>query len=495
MFTKERYQKNNPSQNYGPRIPCNKYHPKIYAKNKTSLKKKISNQLWKNQPKYNIWKERELEKENDKNYLNYSSSKKYYSYRTCDKKENLNKDKEMQLKKKENLEEKKDKEDYSMNEYDCEYVNNRKNIYFYQNEEYYSTSGNSQKDKKESEKENKDNESNDKKSDVNNSNGENNDIKISGSDTKSNSSFHENEELNNIIYSSSSQENQEGVKEKRGESNGGKIKHKNKNKSINRNNKFPRKNLQPEEEKTEFNEEHKNSREKIQMYISEEEINKIQKKQGKKNKNKKINNNNYFFSCNNPSNILNNKNDLKKSNSSQLVPSKNLSLTLSPLSNPLPPLNTFTFSSLLSHTLPSSSLSNNPSSSISQNSSISSPLDQGQQSSQSNEPFNKFNSVNQELGMTQIINPIVENTEILSVNVKIAKDKIVVFKLRRFDDLFLTVKLFCEINCIKEKFMKPIITKALCTLNSIYQIYNAKLDSKNIKVLKMLNNFYNDTSI
>ena len=89
---------------------------------------------------------------------------------------------------------------------------------------------------------------------------------------------------------------------------------------------------------------------------------------------------------------------------------------------------------------------------------------------QLNEPYNKFNSANNEL-ITHIINPIVENTEILEVNVKIAKDKNVVFKLRRFDDLFLTVKLFCEINSISEKLMKPIITKALCTLNSIYQIY------------------------
>ena len=72
---------------------------------------------------------------------------------------------------------------------------------------------------------------------------------------------------------------------------------------------------------------------------------------------------------------------------------------------------------------------------------------------QLNEPYNKFNSVNNEL-ITHVINPIVENTEILEVNVKIAKDKSVVFKLRRFDDLFLTIKFFCEINSIDEKFIK-----------------------------------------
>ena len=113
---------------------------------------------------------------------------------------------------------------------------------------------------------------------------------------------------------------------------------------------------------------------------------------------------------------------------------------------------------------------------------------------QLNEPYNKFNSVNNEL-ITPVINPIIENTEILEVNVKIAKDKNAIFKLRRFDDLFLTVKLFCEINSIEEKLMKPIITKALCTLNSIYQIYNTQLDSRNIRVLQMLKAFNNNTFI
>ena len=113
---------------------------------------------------------------------------------------------------------------------------------------------------------------------------------------------------------------------------------------------------------------------------------------------------------------------------------------------------------------------------------------------QLNEPYNKFNSVNSELN-EPIIVPMVENTEILKVNVKISKDKYVVFKLRRFDDLFLTVKLFCEINSIEEKLIRPLITKALCTLNSIYQIYNTQLDSRNIKILQMLKTINSDSEI
>jgi len=112
----------------------------------------------------------------------------------------------------------------------------------------------------------------------------------------------------------------------------------------------------------------------------------------------------------------------------------------------------------------------------------------------SSEPYNKYNSINQDLNQFWI-NPIAENTEILNVKVKISESKSAVFKLRRFDDLFLTVKLFCEINSIDEKLMKPIIIKALCALNNIYQTINANLDDKLIQRLKKLNNFVNNTYI
>ena len=110
------------------------------------------------------------------------------------------------------------------------------------------------------------------------------------------------------------------------------------------------------------------------------------------------------------------------------------------------------------------------------------------------EPYNKYNTVNQDLNKL-MANPMSENTEILNVSVKISKNKKVLFKLRRFDDLFLTVKLFCEINQIEEKLMKPIIIKILCALNSIYQIYNFQLDEKNIQRLKRINSFINNTFI
>ena len=110
------------------------------------------------------------------------------------------------------------------------------------------------------------------------------------------------------------------------------------------------------------------------------------------------------------------------------------------------------------------------------------------------EPFNKYNSINQEINQFWI-NPIAENTEILNVNVKISKNKSAIFKLRRFDDLFLTVKLFCEINSIDEKLMKPIIIKSLCALNNIYQVFNTQIDEKNLKRLRIVRNFINNIFI
>ena len=83
-------------------------------------------------------------------------------------------------------------------------------------------------------------------------------------------------------------------------------------------------------------------------------------------------------------------------------------------------------------------------------------------------------------------NPDFENTEILRVNVKISKDKNAIFRLKRYDDVFETIKIFCEINLIDEKLIKPLIIKSLSAMNTIYQIMNCKLDDENIKLLKSI---------
>ena len=97
--------------------------------------------------------------------------------------------------------------------------------------------------------------------------------------------------------------------------------------------------------------------------------------------------------------------------------------------------------------------------------------------------INKFDEKNTEIKHYET-NPIFENTPILQVNVKLPDNRIVRFNLRRYDDLFFTIKLFCEINSVEEKLIKPIIIKSLCTINTIYQIYNCQLSPEDISVLK-----------
>jgi hypothetical protein len=105
---------------------------------------------------------------------------------------------------------------------------------------------------------------------------------------------------------------------------------------------------------------------------------------------------------------------------------------------------------------------------------------------------NKFDeNLNEIKKYEPLVNPAFENTEILKVNVKLPNNETVVYKLRRFDDLFLTIKLFCEINSIDEKLIKPLIIKSLCTINTIYQIYNSQITSEDVAELKKIKH-YND---
>jgi len=86
-----------------------------------------------------------------------------------------------------------------------------------------------------------------------------------------------------------------------------------------------------------------------------------------------------------------------------------------------------------------------------------------------------------------------ENTDILEINVKISPDKTLTFKIRRYDDMFKTVKIFCEINKLDIKLIRPFIIYIIKALNSIYGIYNLKLRRDEIEFLKELKKrFYND---
>jgi hypothetical protein len=88
-----------------------------------------------------------------------------------------------------------------------------------------------------------------------------------------------------------------------------------------------------------------------------------------------------------------------------------------------------------------------------------------------------------------------ENTDILEINVKISQKKSLIFKIRRYDDMFKTVKIFCEINKLDTKLIRPLIIYIIKALNSIYGIYNLNLKPEEIIFLKNIkNNFFNDNN-
>jgi len=86
--------------------------------------------------------------------------------------------------------------------------------------------------------------------------------------------------------------------------------------------------------------------------------------------------------------------------------------------------------------------------------------------------------------------PKKENTCILEINLKFSNNKIHNFKLNRFDDLFETVQIFCQINRLNLNLYIPIIINIMKALNSIYGIYNLELNEKELNELQFLKYFY-----
>ena len=95
---------------------------------------------------------------------------------------------------------------------------------------------------------------------------------------------------------------------------------------------------------------------------------------------------------------------------------------------------------------------------------------------------------NEEVENKHKTNPAFENTVILCVKVKISEKNTAIFKLKRFDDIFVTIQYFCEINNLDEKYIKPLIIKSLCAINTIYKVMNCEIDKNNLEVLKQVKN-------
>ena len=81
--------------------------------------------------------------------------------------------------------------------------------------------------------------------------------------------------------------------------------------------------------------------------------------------------------------------------------------------------------------------------------------------------FNKFNSSKE--------NSTNENTVILTLKIKVAKDDFRVFNLKKYDDLFISLEKFFDLNKIEQSLVKPIVTKIFTALNKVFWLLNNKI--------------------
>ena len=96
--------------------------------------------------------------------------------------------------------------------------------------------------------------------------------------------------------------------------------------------------------------------------------------------------------------------------------------------------------------------------------------------------FNKFSSSKE--------NNMKENIVILTVAIKVGKNDIRIFNLKKFDDLFVSLEKFINLNKIKQELVKPLITKIFKALNSIFYALNNKIGIYDLKYLNSLNKLW-----
>ena len=92
--------------------------------------------------------------------------------------------------------------------------------------------------------------------------------------------------------------------------------------------------------------------------------------------------------------------------------------------------------------------------------------------------FNKFNSSKE--------NCTNENTVILTLKIKVAKDDFRVFNLKKYDDLFISLEKFFDLNKIEQSLVKPIVTKIFTALNKIFWLLNNKIGIYDLNYLNSL---------
>ena len=83
-----------------------------------------------------------------------------------------------------------------------------------------------------------------------------------------------------------------------------------------------------------------------------------------------------------------------------------------------------------------------------------------------------------------------ENTEVLKVEIKISKDKVLHLNFGRLDNVYTVVNKFCKENKLDDISRLVVISNVLKGFSSIYSIYNLNLKEDEIQFLKELKEKY-----
>ena len=96
--------------------------------------------------------------------------------------------------------------------------------------------------------------------------------------------------------------------------------------------------------------------------------------------------------------------------------------------------------------------------------------------------FNKFNNPKE--------NCTNENTVILTLKIKVAPNDFRTFNLKKYDDLFISLEKFFDLNKINQELVKPIVTKIFAALNKIFWLLNNKIGNYDKEYLDSLHKLW-----
>ena len=88
------------------------------------------------------------------------------------------------------------------------------------------------------------------------------------------------------------------------------------------------------------------------------------------------------------------------------------------------------------------------------------------------------------------MDPMTENTTILTLKLKISNNEYIDFNLRRYDDLFESLNKFVSLNKIKRELVKPLVLQIFKSINKIFYLFNNKISIYDKEYLNSLYKLY-----